>query len=414
MPAATVGLPLRIAGMAGYYLCFVPRKKRGYFPFYLAFVLVGISWSAMIVLGSSWLSDAGFGASIIEKTTSAISLDRVPALGTLIRDFHIGFWLSLFGLALLAIFFAMYRTGRTSLPIRVFEREARPEPGEDFDTEQRRTMFFAWALISLTPLATLGGVPLAVLLEIFGKFANTHLNYVGLIQMAWVQGCFFLFLILVLGSSAKKTLRESFRIPPLLYVGFSILLPATLAAIWPLLNYVYDRIHWAAFAFGMYDAPDLKAYLTFPIWWHLWLLAGALIEEIAWRGFLQPRFVRTYGFARGIFLVGIVWGAFHFSVDFRSNMGAASVAVTLIWRLYMTVALSYVLAWLTIRSRSVLPAALAHGFYNIFLNLPVQTSPWLMPALWSACAWILFRYFPVETTGPEVTAEHGPTFEHAV
>lgn len=400
--------------MAGYYLCFVPRKKRGYFPFYLAFVFAGISLAAMIVLGSSWLSDAGFGMSIIENTTSAISLDKVPALGTLVRDFHIGFWLSLLGLALLAIFFAMYRTGRASLPIRVIERETRPEAGEDFETERRRTMFFAWALISLTPLAALGSLPFTVLLETLGKrLMNAHLNYVGQMQLAWTQGCFFLFLVLVLGSDAKRTLRESFRIPPLLYMGVSILVPGTLAAIWPLLTYVYDRIHWAAFSFGMYDAPELKAYFTFPIWWHLWSLAGALIEEIAWRGFLQPRFVRTYGFARGIFLVGIVWGASHFSGDFHSNMDAASIAVTPIWRLYMTVALSYVLAWLTIRSRSVLPAALAHGFYNIFLNLPVHISPWLMPALWGASAWILFRYFPVQTVESEVTPEPGPTLEPA-
>jgi len=112
--------------------------------------------------------------------------------------------------------------------------------------------------------------------------------------------------------------------------------------------------------------------------------------------------------------VGLVWGAFHFVYDFGGQMTAIVIILTLIRRLYITVAMSYALAWLTIRSRSVLPAALAHGFYNILLDLPVHTSPWLTPALWATCAWLLFRYFPAETAEPEGTVDRGPTLEPAV
>jgi len=65
-------------------------------------------------------------------------------------------------------------------------------------------------------------------------------------------------------------------------------------------------------------------------------------------------------------------------------------------RLIETVSQSYVLAWLTIRGRSVLPAALAHAVFNMFVlnEMPVHSSLWLLIALWGAAGIVLFRYFP--------------------
>jgi membrane protease YdiL (CAAX protease family) len=164
----------------------------------------------------------------------------------------------------------------------------------------------------------------------------------------------------------------------------------------------------------MHDAPAFPSYFAFPFWLRLEMLVAALVEEIAWRGFLQPRFVRRYGVGRGIFLLALAWGAFHFSFDIRLTTAPEAIVLTILYRLYMATAVSYVLGWLTIRSRSVLPAALAHGFYNIFLFIPGETPGWVILALWAACGWILFRYFPVHAADESVAAEPGPTLEPAI
>jgi membrane protease YdiL (CAAX protease family) len=333
-------------------------------------------------------------------------------------DFGTGFWTAALGVTLVAVFGALLRHGRATLPIRISAREVAGGPGgiEVEPIVQRQTMRFVWMMTSLVLVANFfAGVPFTLFYVMLkNDYLNWHLRYVEWGSEISFALSLFLLILVAMRPDARKSMRESFRLPPVAYLGVSVMLPIVLSAIWPVLSYVYDRIHWAAFDFSMYDPPRPVTYFTFPIWLWLWELIPALVEEIAWRGFLQPRFVRKYGIARGIFLLGLVWGAFHFSGDFHSNMNAGIVLFALIHRLYTTVALSYVLGWLTIRSRSVLPAALAHGFYNIFLNVSVHTPFWLMPALWAACAWILFRYFLVQAADESVAAEPGPTLEPAI
>jgi membrane protease YdiL (CAAX protease family) len=406
---------LVVAGAAGYYLSFVRRKRQSYYPFQFVFLPAAIVLITMATLGASWFGGPGGQISVIATATDTAYFLHLEVLKSFAMDFGLGFQCAFLGLVLVGVFFVMLRTGGATLPLRLSTGSARPPGGELHDHEQRRTMLFVWIMISLVRLAIfLIGLPIAAAFMLpTMAFSSSHLDYVGWADRLIGVFSLFLLILVVIGTDGRKVLRANIRLPQVQYIGISILIPATLAAVWPLACYVWDRIQWAASASGSY-APQPATYFEFPISSELWLLVPALVEEIAWRGFLQPRFVRRYGIARGIFLVGLVWGAFHFSGDFHSNMTAAVVVARVFRRLYMTVALSYVLAWLTIRSRSVLPAALAHGFYNIFLNLPVQTSPWLMPALWAACAWVLFRYFPVETPEPEVTAEHGPTLEPAI
>lgn len=99
-------------------------------------------------------------------------------------------------------------------------------------------------------------------------------------------------------------------------------------------------------------------------------------------------------------------GAFHFIWDFNSYMTARDVAMQLIARLAGTVSLSYVLGWLTIRSDSILPAAVAHAIYNIFIlgqSLPVHNPRWLSILLWAVAGFVLFYFFP--TPSPDDLAE---------
>jgi membrane protease YdiL (CAAX protease family) len=62
-------------------------------------------------------------------------------------------------------------------------------------------------------------------------------------------------------------------------------------------------------------------------------------------------------------------------------------------------ALNFVLAWLTLRSQSVLPAAIAHTLYNVLVFSPngpqFAGKGVLRVALWAALAYLLFRYWPV-------------------
>jgi membrane protease YdiL (CAAX protease family) len=183
-----------------------------------------------------------------------------------------------------------------------------------------------------------------------------------------------------------------------------------------MISYMHDRIHWAAYDIGRFDAPHLGRYFVFPSAVWLWYLVPALFEEIAWRTYLQPRFIRRYGIFRGIFLLGIVWGAFHFSGDFNPRMMPVDVVFHIARRLAATVVYSYVLAWLTLWSRSVLPAAVAHGGLNFFVYypFPVSTPFWVLVGLWAIFGYVLFRYLPPQLIGGDAASDANPTWEPAL
>jgi membrane protease YdiL (CAAX protease family) len=95
-----------------------------------------------------------------------------------------------------------------------------------------------------------------------------------------------------------------------------------------------------------------------------------------------------------------VWAASHLYSDFSfSHFTDADVFLKLGSSLFMGVTLSFVLAWLTLRSGSVIPAAIAHTVYNILVfsafGLAFAGKSTLRIALWAFLAYLLFRYWPV-------------------
>jgi hypothetical protein len=94
-------------------------------------------------------------------------------------------------------------------------------------------------------------------------------------------------------------------------------------------------------------------------------------------------------------------------------MSAQDVCLGLLRRLVGTVCLSYVLAWLTIRAESVLPAAFAHAAYNAFLtsrSLPIHNPLWLTDLLWVLAGFVLLRFFlpPSHATVAETAIPPAP------
>ena len=94
-------------------------------------------------------------------------------------------------------------------------------------------------------------------------------------------------------------------------------------------------------------------------------LIGGIGEEIGWRGVLQPTFEARYGRFRGTVLVGLVWAYWHLPVNLRGyNDPVHPLLTSLVLFPIGLVAISFLLAWITRRSGSVWPSALAHGANN--------------------------------------------------
>jgi membrane protease YdiL (CAAX protease family) len=95
----------------------------------------------------------------------------------------------------------------------------------------------------------------------------------------------------------------------------------------------------------------------------------ALGEEIGWRGFLVPELSKVVGFSGVGIISGLMWAAYHFPVLIFADYNAGTSAwYGLTCFTIMVVADSFILAWLTLRSRSLWPAAILHGSHNLFIQ----------------------------------------------
>jgi membrane protease YdiL (CAAX protease family) len=102
---------------------------------------------------------------------------------------------------------------------------------------------------------------------------------------------------------------------------------------------------------------------------------GVLVntEDLAWRGFVLPRFQARYGALVASLLIGVLEGLTHLPYffvpgDFRQQVG-------LIWFMAFTIAIVFQMTWMFNQTRgSVLLVALYHAGQNAWANL-LDTTP---------------------------------------
>jgi membrane protease YdiL (CAAX protease family) len=388
--------PVYFAGAAALFICFFPGERPSarlakwvYVP-----TAIGLTANLLIV---SYLRKMYPSVPIPDGHPLTLTLS---GFATLVHGVGAGIWSAIIGTFLILYGDLRLRSANLHLPVHL-KLPYSARPNSDSDRSLNR---FIWMMITLPLLASLSTFPAiyspALLRGALGYGWNLEwrspfwgINYINL--KVWHALTLFVLVYVAMGSSRRETLKRSLRLPSAAYLGVGILFPAILFAVLPLAHYLFDRIHWAAYDFQRFGPPLFQRYFTLPPWPYLFLIPAALVEEIAWRGYLQPRFILRYGLYRGIFLVGIVWGIFHFPFDVSSRMTLTQILIYSVTRLLNCVSWGFALSWLTLRSRSVLPAALVHGFMNILIiSTWIGTSVWVFIFLWTVIDIVLFRYWP--------------------
>ncbi|SCY36790.1 CPBP family intramembrane glutamic endopeptidase [Flavobacterium caeni] len=97
------------------------------------------------------------------------------------------------------------------------------------------------------------------------------------------------------------------------------------------------------------------------------LLTGlvAVGEEVAWRGLLQGVLTERFGPLCGIVILGFLWAMWHLPIQLAGyNYPENPVLGSLVISPLMLISVSLFYGWLTLKSNSFIPAAIAHGAYN--------------------------------------------------
>lgn len=383
--------PVFLAGAAGLFICFRPgpRPARRILTWVSLPALLGMVALFVCLVQYRVSSDAS--ASVLAtKWGIGSAVHQFWTLGPAVR-------LGFLGIALALVFAQRLARGRSSLPLALRGVRAPQDPAW-----QRMEIFICAAIAGISVIHIAISFPFAAALFL-EKAAKSPFIEISFAAQSVLDGtALALVAAWAAGPQRWKELRQFVRFPA---VRFALLGPAIPVAIRAAVNlsyYAWDRILWAAFEFRRFSVPQLRGYFSLPQAISYLVLPAAAAEEIIWRGYLQPRFVRRFGILRGIFLLGLVWGAFHFSFDFSARSTESAVPIHMASRLATCILHSYVLAWLTLRARSIWPAALAHGFYNVWLNAGVDFLP--LPVLswtfWGLAGYLLFRWWPPPPSDP--------------
>jgi len=95
----------------------------------------------------------------------------------------------------------------------------------------------------------------------------------------------------------------------------------------------------------------------------------ALGEEVGWRGLLVNQLVKMTTFSKTVLISGVIWAVWHFPLTLWADYNSGTPA----WYglgcfTVMVLGISFPMAWLRIKSRSVWPAALFHASHDLFIQ----------------------------------------------
>ena len=105
--------------------------------------------------------------------------------------------------------------------------------------------------------------------------------------------------------------------------------------------------------------------LNFPIFLVTLLFNGtlsAVLEEVAWRGFLVPKMMELTSFTKTTLITGLIWAVWHYPLIIFSNvrLGDTPLPYSLVCFTIFAVGMSFATGWLRLKSGSVWTAAPSH------------------------------------------------------
>jgi len=97
--------------------------------------------------------------------------------------------------------------------------------------------------------------------------------------------------------------------------------------------------------------------------------ASALGEELGWRGFLVPELAKLTSFTRVALISGLVWSFWHYPILLFADYNSGTPAwFGLTCFTVMVVGISFVFAWMRLKSGSMWTGMLLHASHNLWIQ----------------------------------------------
>lgn len=131
------------------------------------------------------------------------------------------------------------------------------------------------------------------------------------------------------------------------------------------LNAVANRAHFS----GPHWVALLLGFILIGVYGLIGSLSSALGEEIGWRGFLVPELSRTFSFTTTSILSGLVWSVWHYPILIYGGYNNGTPTwYDLTCFTVMVVSISFVAAWMRLKSGSLWTGAMLHASHNLYIQ----------------------------------------------
>lgn len=98
-------------------------------------------------------------------------------------------------------------------------------------------------------------------------------------------------------------------------------------------------------------------------------ISSALGEEIGWRGFLVPELSKTTSFTATSLISGIIWSLWHYPILIYGDYNAGTPTwYGLTCFTVLVISISFVFAWMRLKSGSLWTGAILHGSHNLYIQ----------------------------------------------
>ncbi|QPQ31669.1 CPBP family intramembrane glutamic endopeptidase [Lysinibacillus sp. JNUCC 51] len=136
------------------------------------------------------------------------------------------------------------------------------------------------------------------------------------------------------------------------------------------------------------ENPIYLALLELPI-----MIIGGGVEEIGWRGFLQPTLQKRWSPFISTMIVGVIWAVWHLPLWFV--IGSNQMNMNFLWFSLITLALSFLLTIIYQSTKSIFLCIIFHALTNSFWDVYVPVTNVSSGILILLFALFLFTVFEV-------------------
>jgi membrane protease YdiL (CAAX protease family) len=394
-----VGVLEVIFGAFALYSCFWPGSRP--IKRVALAVLAPVLAASVYVLWFLNYQQRGGQTSLFERHNELQQMAEL--LQTQFRHFPPTFYFLLMALVLTLLFVSRMALGASTLPLSL------PTPK---NTTDENTTWRAALLLNVLFVSGVSRVILTVTLITLFEIGNrAHLPMwlsrvaSSSVSLYLVGGAILIAIAAaVLGKPGWQQARQVLRFSGMqsLLLAAALTTSITLAGV--AAEYLFDRAQWATHHDRMLDAPRFADYFSWLRGWSSVLVfaGAAFAEELVFRGVMLRLCTRRFGLYRGIFLTSVAFVLFHVPNDSYTRLSVVSVLLHLVLRLISVLPMSYVLAWMTLRWKSILPAWIAHSFYNAFRAGESSLDWQWQAAAWALAALLLYRYLAPAEPGEEI------------